>query len=898
MKKRIKIAVFSAAGVLLIAAGVWFGAGRLQQGEIKVFAVQDLSQSMWEEGTSLTGNITSSVSQQVRLQEKQIVSQVYVQEGQEVKEGDSLLAYDMTLVSLDLEMEKLNKRQLEIKKKGLEQDLAKLEEDKTKLTRASGTYQADILKDSGKTWKLINTAQELPEGIVTEETAGAEPAAQKQETDSSEAQGSEKAVQDSAEKEEGTQNQEAAQPDSGNGGKEDSAAGQSGENPQPENQKESENQKEPVDQKGEGNPSGSGQPQEGTDETQSGTDSGGNSEDSQGNPQGDSEVKDPDNSQNEEQSSETPKESEEETPDTPQEEEPQRYALYLETEENMTVSTQQAQAGEEISVLLHVPEGYEAKGIQVTDLQGETITVKEDSGIYYFQMPQSEVYITPLFEKLPCLIRIESTEFGTIKTNVDEAKAGEEIVVTAEAQENYVLEKITAADQDGNPLEVTRKEDGTYSFLMPETEVVLQAKFIQKLPEPSGVYTRIYGDISLEDPMPPQEGTLVENAVPFAGIGSQEDPLRFLCTKGVLVQGAFLNRIAGYRGGEEKEADALYCRFEVRSEDSQDGVLLAAMVLDGNSIEEKLPDTRWYLTHLGEIQLEEAMTEEEKAELGGEFIPEGELSGEDIPIGDFWEELPGDIGQEVPEEEIISGYTKEELDKAITQKKQEITTAVLDMKEADLKIQKVEKELSQETVKSTVNGVVKKVGDPEKGEIDGEPFIIVESKGGVYVQGLVDEYTLDKLQPGQMVTGMGYESGTFFQAEVREVSPYPSSSYQVSDRELSYYPFTAFIQEGAGLKDNEGVSMDMMQSGEAMSGIFLSKEFVRTSNGEDFVYIEDENHRLKKQPVKTGKIYYGYTVEIKSGITAEDHIAFPYGKKVKDGAKVKRAEVEELYNMY
>lgn len=860
MKKRIKIAVFSAAGVLLVGAGVWFGAGRLQQGEIKVFAVQDLSQSMWEEGTSLTGNITSSVSQQVRLQENQIVSQVYVQEGQEVKEGDSLLAYDMTLVSLDLEMEKLNKRQLEIKKKGLEQDLAKLEEDKTKLTRASGTYQADILKDSGKTWKLINTAQELPEGIVTEETAGAEPAAQKQETDSSEAQGSEKAVQDSAEKEEGTQNQEAAQPDSGNGGKEDSAPGQTGENPQPENQKESENQKEPVDQKGEENPSGSGQPQEGTDET--------------------------------------PKGSEEETPDTPQEEEPQRYALYLETEENMTVSTQQAQAGEEISVLLHVPEGYEAKGIQVTDPQGETITVKEDSGIYYFQMPQSEVYITPLFEKLPCLIRIESTEFGTIKTNVDEAKAGEEIVVTAEAQENYVLEKITAADQDGNPLEVTRKEDGTYSFLMPETEVVLQAKFIQKLPEPSGVYTRIYGDISLEDPMPPQEGTLVENAVPFAGIGSQEDPLRFLCTKGVLVQGAFLNRIAGYRGGEEKEADALYCRFEVRSEDSQDGVLLAAMVLDGNSIEEKLPDTRWYLTHLGEIQLEEAMTEEEKAELGGEFIPEGELSGEDLPIGDFWEELPGDIGQEVPEEEIISGYTKEELDKAITQKKQEITTAVLDMKEADLKIQKVEKELSQETVKSTVNGVVKKVGDPEKGEIDGEPFIIVESKGGVYVQGLVDEYTLDKLQPGQMVTGMGYESGTFFQAEVREVSPYPSSSYQVSDRELSYYPFTAFIQEGAGLKDNEGVSMDMMQSGEAMSGIFLSKEFVRTSNGEDFVYIEDENHRLKKQPVKTGKIYYGYTVEIKSGITAEDHIAFPYGKKVKDGAKVKRAEVEELYNMY
>lgn len=197
-----------------------------------------------------------------------------------------------------------------------------------------------------------------------------------------------------------------------------------------------------------------------------------------------------------------------------------------------------------------------------------------------------------------------------------------------------------------------------------------------------------------------------------------------------------------------------------------------------------------------------------------------------------------------------------------------------------------------------MNGIVKKVGDPAKGEIDGEPFIVVESQGGVYVQGLVDEYTMDRLQPGQMITGMAYESGTFFEAEVKEVSPYPSSSYQVSDRELSYYPFTAYIQEGEGLKDNEGVSMDMMQTGEAISGIFLSKEYVRSSNGEDFVYIEDENHRLKKQPVKTGKIYYGSTVEIKSGITGEDYIAFPYGKKVKEGAKTKRADIEELYNMY
>ena len=50
--------------------------------------------------------------------------------------------------------------------------------------------------------------------------------------------------------------------------------------------------------------------------------------------------------------------------------------------------------------------------------------------------------------------------------------------------------------------------------------------------------------------------------------------------------------------------------------------------------------------------------------------------------------------------------------------------------------------------------------------------------------------------------------------------------------------------------------------------------------------LQKENGKLVKQPVKTGKIFYGM-VEIKSGITEEDFIAFPYGKKVKEGASVK-----------
>ena len=130
MKKKIKIAVLSGGAVLVLGAGIWFGVSRFQKGTVPVYSMEELAQQVWSDTTSLEGSVSSNASQQVRLLDKQIVSQVHVTEGQEVKEGDPLLTYDMTLVNIDLEMEKLNKQQLEVKKKGLEQELKDLKNGK------------------------------------------------------------------------------------------------------------------------------------------------------------------------------------------------------------------------------------------------------------------------------------------------------------------------------------------------------------------------------------------------------------------------------------------------------------------------------------------------------------------------------------------------------------------------------------------------------------------------------------------------------------------------------------------------------------------------------------------------------------------------------------------------
>ena len=376
-KKIAKIAAVSTVGVVLLGGGIWFVAGKLKKAEIKVYPMEELSQQIWGETNSLEGMVSSNVSQEVRLMDNQLVSQVHVQEGQEVKEGDPLLTYDMTLVNIDLEMEKLNKEQLKVKKKGLENELKNLKNDKKNMAAGRKAYKI----------KFLSNVEEKPE-----------------------------------------------------------------------------------------------------------------------------------------------------EPEQPQE----------------------------------------------------------------------------------------------------------------------------------------------------------QAR-------PSGVYKRLYRDITIDKTEFPNDDAIIENAIPYSGKGTKDDPYVYVCQKGVLIQGEFLNQLAGFDASGNRVREPYYCKLEVRSDNSFDGTLQAAMILDGSAIESRVESSDWFRTRLGKNEWEEMLPEEE--------VPPGEV----IP------ELPDGTGNAIPDNEIIGGYSKEELEKAIKEKEKEIKTTELDIKESDLKIKKVEQELQSETVSSTINGVVKKVGESCQG---------------------------------------------------------------------------------------------------------------------------------------------------------------------------------------
>ena len=242
------------------------------------------------------------------------------------------------------------------------------------------------------------------------------------------------------------------------------------------------------------------------------------------------------------------------------------------------------------------------------------------------------------------------------------------------------------------------------------------------------------------------------------------------------------------------------------------------------------------------------------------------------------------------------GGTAAEIQQQIKDKEKEIRDYQLDIKEANLEIKDIQKKLNNQTIKSTLNGVVKTVGDPEKESNDGKPLIQVVSSEGLYVQGTVSESKMNKLKVGATLSGYSYDNGVSFTAEVREISPYPSNNGQ-DGANASSYPFTAYIADASGLSNNSWAELTLLDEGDGQGqGIYLEKPFVRTENGQYYVMKDDGTGHLTKQIVQVGGIQYGSSYQITGGLSMDDKITFPYGKDVREGAKTEEGTLDDLYN--
>ncbi len=452
-------------------------------------------------------------------------------------------------------------------------------------------------------------------------------------------------------------------------------------------------------------------------------------------------------------------------------------------------------------------------------------------------------------------------------------------------------------------------EDEDKAFYSPYLKAFSQLPF-------QVIHAMVSADQLNEDPISADQVTpdqpvvyelLDYDSVPYRGTGSEEDPYCFLCTgseEGVIVKGSFFNKMAGYdETGTEKEGEASWYRLEFHEEDQiadlgrPDQSLKGYYVRQGKEVFE--PDEERIFTLEGAGQTDDGeivLTATPEAEVSGPN-PEVEETEEPDEDDEDWEDDDWEDDWDDDYEEPV--MSREE---AIKLQRNNIQAYDLDIQKKALSISKMERELKNETVTSIMEGVVTVVGDPQTGESDGEGFIEIESDDGYYVKGTLGELMLDQMQEGDRITGIAYESGIPFTAEIREIAIYPASSQDsyfttgLENPNVSYYPFIAHVTEDLDLQNGENAELQLNNTQKEEQGaIYLEAAMIRTEGGQYYVY-KDDNGQLVKQFVTAKKSSDGYWIVVTKGLSNDDKIAFPYGSGVKEGVKTEEGTLEELYS--
>lgn len=713
MKKK-WIAAFIAAGVLLLGGVTVYAVKTSSQSTVKVVSVSDMSGGGGWSDNSLSGNITSDVSQNIYLADSQKVKKIYVKEGDTVKVGDDLLTYDMTLENLDLEMKKLEKQGIELNIEKANREITKLKNTKPSSDNGNEDPGLDIPEDPGEEPEDPSMEPEEPAEAYQELTAEAEPYMG-----------------------EGTVEEPYHFLCAADGAILGSFLNRM-----------AEEQCFFVIEVREGDVSNGellkiwGQKI---------------TED-------DFQVADTD-----------------------------RFQVNLEKE----IDDSDGQLPEELKAAAVLEKGASAYQGDGTEKKPLTYLVKKDGivkGSFFLERKEDGKYFR---------IEVREENGDLIKAWEQNGADGDFAADIKEDGEYLVdLSKKQSGETPGEPAEPTDPSGPTKPGESPEP------------PEPSN----------------PEEKPTEPSVSPEVTPGENPEP-------------------TPEAGNPQETAEQ-------------------ENTVDGMSTKKSSASIR-YLT------VTSVMGSGSRKVISTDTVSDTTGSG--------------DAGTSY-------GGTAAEIQQQIKDKEKKIRDYQLDIKETNLEIKDIQKKLNNQTIKSTLNGVVKTVGDPEKESNDGKPLIQVVSSEGLYVQGTVSESKMNKLKVGATLSGYSYDNGVSFTAEVREISPYPSDNGQ-DGANASSYPFTAYIADASGLSNNSWAELTLLDEGDGPGeGIYLEKPFVRTENGQYYVMKDDGTGHLTKQIVQVGGIQYGSSYQITGGLSMDDKITFPYGKDVREGAKTEEGTLDDLYN--
>ena len=257
----------------------------------------------------------------------------------------------------------------------------------------------------------------------------------------------------------------------------------------------------------------------------------------------------------------------------------------------------------------------------------------------------------------------------------------------------------------------------------------------------------------------------------------------------------------------------------------------------------------------------------------------------------------GEDASDEPQIDYGSGYTAAQIAQMRSDQQKKIKDLEFQIKMADAEYRIMQTEVDDGNVYATIDGEVISLLTEEEAKQTRQPLLKVSGGGGFYVEGFISELEKDNMQLGQEVTINDWNSGMTYTGTIESIGDFPTQQGYFSGNgnpNASFYPFRVFVDGEADLQAGSYVSV-VYSAAESENGIYLENPFLRTEKGRSYVLVLGAEGKLEQRFVTTGKSLWGNYTQILSGLTAEDLIAFPYGKNVKPGAAAVEGDMSNLY---
>ena len=452
------------------------------------------------------------------------------------------------------------------------------------------------------------------------------------------------------------------------------------------------------------------------------------------------------------------------------------------------------------------------------------------AGVIYLRDRNNKAFVQPVSDMNCSWIMYNSSSTGIITDAAEQTIRLPERETVAEvyvAVGDRVTEGQALFRYDTSSQELTVRQQ--------ELEVESCAASLATARQKLTAYENIVPSAPAPAPSEPEPYRLTpEQQLPAAcgGSGSAEDPFVYLCTAETLLTGEQIDQWI-----EQGQV----ARLELREGNDPAGELRQVWTVDGRNFLTVAADSLWRVSDRSRFIPPEPEPEPEPAE---------------------------------------PTYTQAEKDKLISDQKLTIRRMENSLSLAENALDQAKGKLADATVRANLAGTVKTIGDPAAPPQDGSPFCTIAAASGVTLTGYISELDLGRTRVGERLNVLNWMTGESTEATIIELSDYPADSqaYQGSGNpNVSYYEFTAYMENSSGFEAGQGVDIQPWQD-DADDCIVLESIYVLTDGQGAYMLVDDGSGRLARRDVTVTPTPESGYLQITTGLTLDDYVAFPHGK--------------------